>query len=73
MSTCTTNTFTAPARPRKHRGAVQVLRDLFALRRQRRQLSDLDDHLLSDIGITRDEAIREGERRAWDAPAHWLR
>lgn len=62
---------------------------LLALRRSRRHLAALDDHLLRDVGLTRAEAWRESRRPAWegqgaghrpagnahlwDAPAHWLR
>jgi uncharacterized protein YjiS (DUF1127 family) len=50
-----------------------------ALRRQRRALLALDDHLLNDIGLTRAQALDEAERPAlpllwpqvWDAPRHW--
>jgi len=34
-------------------------------RRQRMALTDLDDNLLRDIGITRDEARREAARLPW--------
>ncbi len=44
-----------------------------AVRRERRSLLDLDDHLLSDIGLTRDEARQESEREVWDVPANWTR
>lgn len=43
----------------------------FAVRRQRRQLRELDDHLLDDIGITRSEAFAEGHEPVWDVPNHW--
>lgn len=49
----------------------QSLRAWSALYRQRRQLGALDDHLLADIGVTREQAMREARRRFWDAPAHW--
>lgn len=32
----------------------------------RRQLLDLDDRLLRDIGLTRDEARREGAKHFWE-------
>ncbi len=35
------------------------------LRRTRRSLKDLDDHLLDDIGMTRFEAQKEAERPFW--------
>ncbi|MFN6924491.1 MAG: DUF1127 domain-containing protein [Tabrizicola sp.] len=46
---------------------MQVL----TLARSRQALSRLDDHLLRDIGLTRDQAEAESRRRAWDVPAHW--
>lgn len=44
----------------------------FALRRTRARLAQLEDHLLKDIGLTREEAAREAARSSWDAPRHWL-
>lgn len=46
------------------------LLDLDALFRQRRQLRQLDDHRLSDIGLTRAEAEAEARRPAWAMPRH---
>jgi uncharacterized protein YjiS (DUF1127 family) len=43
------------------------------LYRSRRSLVDLDDHMLEDIGISRDEALSEARRPVWDAPARWRR
>ncbi|MDF0599874.1 DUF1127 domain-containing protein [Psychromarinibacter sp. C21-152] len=58
--------------PRRRRGTLfGRLMALAALRRQRRTLAQLDDHLLQDIGVTRDAALRESQRPIWDAPAHW--
>ena len=34
--------------------------------RQRRDLADLDEHLLRDIGVTREQATREASRPFWD-------
>ena len=42
-------------------------------RRDRRRLALLDDHLLRDIGITRQAALRGAERKDWDAPDYWIR
>ena len=36
--------------------------------RERRQLAELDDRSLRDIGIDRQEAIKESSRTAWDLP-----
>lgn len=43
-----------------------------ALHRQRRQLAELDDHQLADIGVSRAEAEAEAARPAWDVPDHWM-
>lgn len=42
-----------------------------AVRRQRRQLARLDDATLTDIGLTRQQALEEARRPFWDAPDHW--
>lgn len=41
------------------------------LARSRRALTHLDDHLLHDIGLSREEAEAEARRPVWDAPSHW--
>ena len=53
------------------RGFWARLRMARSVARQRRQLSALDDHLLSDIGVARDIARGEARRPIWDVPAHW--
>lgn len=64
--------FTLPQAP-VARGPLASLLALAALRRQRRCLAALDAHLLRDVGLTREEALSEAARPAWDAPGHWLR
>ena len=49
-----------------------ALRMRLELRRQRRALARLSDHLLTDVGLTRAEAEREARRALWDVPGHWL-
>lgn len=51
----------------------QALRRMLNLRRQRQDLRALDPHLLRDIGITSDQALREADRAPWDVPSHWRR
>jgi uncharacterized protein YjiS (DUF1127 family) len=41
--------------------------------RSRRRLAELDDRMLRDVGLTREEAGREAGRPVWDVPRHWLR
>ena len=42
-----------------------------ALHRSRRGLTQLDAHMLRDIGLTEAEARVEAARPLWDAPEHW--
>jgi len=34
--------------------------------RQRQALLDLDDHLLADIGVSREQALREARKPFWN-------
>lgn len=62
-------------------GIIARLRAALALATQRRQLAMLDDALLADIGVSREQALFEARRplwdtgfpARWDAPFHWLR
>ncbi|MEM0948198.1 MAG: DUF1127 domain-containing protein [Pseudomonadota bacterium] len=42
------------------------LRKAVRVRQQRTALRELDDHLLRDIGVTRQQARKEGQRGFWD-------
>ena len=42
-----------------------------AYSRQRRDLARLDDHLLRDIGVTREQIDADLEKPIWDVPSHW--
>jgi uncharacterized protein YjiS (DUF1127 family) len=50
---------------------ARALIDALALQRHRQQLAHLNDDILDDIGITREQATAEAARPIWDAPAHW--
>ncbi|MFT4150139.1 MAG: DUF1127 domain-containing protein [Paracoccaceae bacterium] len=52
-------------------GLIARLASVLTLHRQRRALLDLDDALLADIGLTRDKALAEAARPAWDVPPAW--
>ncbi len=73
MTTFTTNLRTTSRRHVAHPSFWQWLKLAFAARRQRRELSQLPPHLLTDIGVSQDEADSEAKRKLWDVPAHWLR
>ena len=59
-----------PAR-RARSSLFSILGQALALHRQRARLASLDDHILRDIGLTREDAIAEARRRLWDVPTHW--
>jgi len=55
-------------RPRPPARLLATIRDWVARRRRRRSLtalSELDDHLLKDIGVSRQEAVRECAKWFW--------
>ena len=58
---------------RRKPGFWQRLFAGYQLVSQRQALSRLDDHLLKDIGVSREEAGKEAKRPVWDAPDRWLR
>lgn len=53
--------------------SLRTVARLLALRQSRARLATLDDHLLRDIGLSREQAQHESERPLWDAPPHWHR
>jgi uncharacterized protein YjiS (DUF1127 family) len=64
---------TAALGRKSRKGVLSRLFDMLALRRSRRSLTMLDDHLLRDIGLTRDQAQAEADRAAWDVAPRWRR
>lgn len=55
------------SRPALHRRASLAARvsEWLALKRSRAALARLDDHMLADIGLTRDYAQNEAQRPFW--------
>jgi len=54
-----------PRRNTALRNVLGLLRRWRERAYSRRQLCELDDHILRDIGLTRDEVLREAARRFW--------
>lgn len=61
-----------PTRPFLNRLTTALLAALH-LRQSRQRLSQLEPHLLRDIGLTPAQARSEAARQVWDAPKSWLR
>jgi uncharacterized protein YjiS (DUF1127 family) len=59
----------AVRRPRPR--LLRLLSGLTGVARSRRRLTELDDRMLRDIGVSRAEADREADRAAWDVPRGW--
>jgi uncharacterized protein YjiS (DUF1127 family) len=62
----------ATCKPRPRTNVIARLFAIVAIARQRRQLRQLDDHQLCDIGITRAQALQEANKSSWDAPQNWI-
>lgn len=48
--------------------SLQVAHVLY---KQRKALVRLDDRMLKDLGVTREQANSEAGRPVWDVPNHW--
>ena len=59
-------------RSTRKQGLLGVLLRAYSIWRERQHLAELDDHLLKDIGVTKDQAEAEAERPVWDAPSRWF-
>lgn len=58
-------------RPHAARSLLSRLASALAHQRQRSRLAQLEAHMLNDIGVSRQEALREANRPIWDAPDNW--
>lgn len=54
-------------------GLIRQVAHLQEVARGRHRLAELDDHMLSDIGLLREQAQDEAKRPFWDAPPHFRR
>ena len=54
---------TVPMQVRRFATALQIARE-------RRQLGQLDDRMLADLGLSEGDATREASRPIWDIPAN---
>lgn len=71
MTVATSTCCPQPSRKTSLDAILAQIGHLFAVRRERMELGDLDDHMLEDIGLTRGEALAEARRGLWDAPRYW--
>lgn len=52
----------------KQRSKLDAYRD--QVQHERHELANLSDRSLADIGLTREQALRESRRSYWDVPAN---
>lgn len=57
------------ARPFALRGIINQMAKAFSVADQRHRLSQLDEKMLQDIGVSRSDALAEANRPFWDIPA----
>jgi len=55
----------APVEPRH--GLVALVREWLRRSRTRHEITELDDHLLRDIGLTRYDAVVESRKHFWQS------
>lgn len=55
----------SPARPKTYLGSLRIVGTWIERSRQRRALADLDDRLLTDVGLTRADVAREIANPFW--------
>lgn len=46
-------------------GWLELLATWYQRHRQRHQLRELDDHLLADVGLSREQAVAEARKPFW--------
>lgn len=66
-------TCTRAGRSKRPNSLFSRVLTLLSIHRERNKLTALDDHMLKDIGLTREDAQKESKRPIWDAPDRWLR
>lgn len=49
-----------------------TFRKMMQIHRSRGVLGDLEDRLLDDIGVSREQALEESRRAPWDAPGYFF-
>ena len=54
-------------------GLFGRIRRALSLHSERQAFRRMDDALLRDIGLTRDQAMKEAARPIWDVPTTWRR
>lgn len=70
-STALSTRFPLPTRTRPH--LLRTMLKALSIWRERRQLQNLDTHLLEDLGLSRTDVEAETKRPVWDAPNRWMR
>jgi uncharacterized protein YjiS (DUF1127 family) len=58
--------FSGGLRARRLAGIIAWINSLRAMRRGRRELAQMNDRMLADIGLSRTDARTEASRKFWD-------
>ena len=76
MSSFTQTSFGHRSGSKAHTKPGSIVSRIFTFQgiwKERQRLAAMDDHLLKDIGLTREDVQKEAKRPTWDAPERWLR
>jgi len=65
-------TLSRPTRAGSLKSMTRTVLGAFFARKSRRALAELDDNLLRDIGLTREDAQSEAAKPIWNVPCHWV-
>ncbi|MFK7944181.1 MAG: DUF1127 domain-containing protein [Paracoccaceae bacterium] len=70
MNIVVLNTPAIPVRNARKAGFWARVWTAFTVYAERRDLADMSDHMLEDIGLSREDASIESRRPIWDLPTH---
>ena len=70
MNIVVLNPTTAPSRGKRTQGFWARVWTAFRVHQERQELANMTDHMLADIGLTREEAEQEAGKPIWELPTH---
>ena len=70
MNIVVLNPTAAPSRGTRAKGFWARVWTAFSVYHERQELAHMTDHMLADIGLTREEAEKEASKPIWQLPTH---